>query len=394
MKTGTQRVQERETDRSSKRRDMEGGCCHDNSVRTEERVWKKEVVMVSRPQGMPTEKDFQVRESELVFTRPSPPGSIMLKVLWLSIDPYLREILNEDNLLPAIPSPLPGEPIMSVSICKVMVSGNPDFEEGDIAQAFTPVSNYVFLPAAHFSLKKIDCKGANIPLTHYLGVLGFPGHTAWVGLNIITQLQDKEEVFISAAAGAVGLLAGQLAKLKGCRVVGSAGSKEKVRMLKEVYKFDEAFNYKTEKDLNLALKRCFPTGFDVYFENVGGGMLEAALENIRRKGRIVACGMISQYNKDRNDWDAVRNLMHVIGKSLKLEGFMVGDYMYVYDEFLKEVSQLVQQGKISYQSDILGRGIEEFTKAFVGLLRGENKGKAILFVSDEDDSCAVAACES
>lgn len=363
---------------------MEGGNSTSGAV-VEERVWKKEVVLVSRPQGMPSEENFQVRESELVFTRPPPPGFVVLKVLWVSVDPYLREIMNEVNGFTAVPPFEIGQSIMNMSVSKVMASSNREFEEGDFAVAFTPITNYVLLPAGYFTLKKIDHKGANIPLTHHLGVLGYPGLTAWVGLNIVTQLHANEEVYISAAAGAVGLLVGQLAKLKRCRVVGSAGSDEKVRMLKEVYKFDDAFNYKTEKDLNLALKRCFPNGFDVYFDNVGGHTLEAALENIKRKGRIVSCGMVSQYNKEFKDREGVRNLTYVIGKSLKMEGFVAGDYLYAWREFFKEVSQLLQQGKISYQMDILGRGIEEFTKALVGVFKGRNTGKAVLLVSEDEE---------
>ncbi|MCO5562205.1 hypothetical protein L7F22_015831 [Adiantum nelumboides] len=352
----------------------------------EERVWKKEVVMVSRPQGMPSEANFEVRQSELVFRRPPPPGLLVLKVLWLSVDPYLREIMNQDNGLAASIPPLEvGKPVITANISKVLASGDPNFKEGDIIQSLTPVADYVLLPSEHFSIKKIEHRVANVPLNQYLGVLGFPGLTAWVGLNVITQLQPKEEIFISAAAGAVGLLAGQLAKLKGCRVVGSAGTDEKVRMLKEVYHFDDAFNYKTEKDLNLTLKRYFPSGFDVYFENVGGKTLEAALENIRRKGRIVVCGMISQYNKEYKDRDGVRNLMLIIGKSLKMEGFLVGDYNYMSNDFVKEVGELLQQGKIRYQMDILGRGIDEFAKSFTGLLKGQNTGKAVLLVDDDEN---------
>ncbi|KAI5067441.1 hypothetical protein GOP47_0018344 [Adiantum capillus-veneris] len=349
----------------------------------EERIWKKEVVMVSRPQGMPVEANFEVRRSELVFQVPPPPGFLLVKVLWLSVDPYLREIMNEDNGLTVIPPFQIGQPVFAGSISKVLASSDPKFKEGNIVQTISPVADYALISSEFFSIDKIEHTHAiNVPLNQYLGVLGFPGLTAWVGLNVITQLQANEEVFISAAAGAVGLLAGQLAKLKGCRVVGSAGTDEKVRVLKEVYHFDEAFNYKTEKDLNLTLKRYFPSGFDVYFENVGGNTLEAALENIRRKGRIIACGMISQYNKEYKEREGVRNLMHVIGKSLKMEGFMVGDYWHMRDDFIKEVGELLQQGKISYHMDILGRGIDEFTKAFVGLLGGKNIGKAVLLTDD------------
>ncbi|MCO5554545.1 hypothetical protein L7F22_008075 [Adiantum nelumboides] len=187
---------------------MEG--VHDTSRldgEVEERVWKKEVVMVSRPQGMPSEANFEVRQSELVFRRPPPPGLLVLKVLWLSVDPYLHEIMNQDNGLAAGIPPLEvGKPVITANISKVLASGDPNFKEGDIIQFLSPVADYMLLPSEHFSIKKIEHRVANVPLNQYLGVLGFPGLTVWVGLNVITQLQAKEEVFISAAAGAVGFL--------------------------------------------------------------------------------------------------------------------------------------------------------------------------------------------
>ncbi|KAI5058376.1 hypothetical protein GOP47_0026546 [Adiantum capillus-veneris] len=215
-------------------------------------------------------------------------------------------------------------------------------------------------------LKKIKREDADIPLGHHLVVLGLAGYTAWVGLNMIAHLQAKEEIFVSAAAGSVGLLAGQLTKLKGCCVVGSAGSDEKVKNLKEVYKYDDGFNYRKE-DWDSALK----------------SVAQMALENIQKKGWIVACGMISQYNKRPEERDGVRNLMHVVGKSLRMEGFTVFDYWDSWDVFYNEVSQYLQQGKISYPIDVLGRGIEEFAKAFIRLFKGENIGKAVLYVSNE-----------
>ncbi|MCO5576978.1 hypothetical protein L7F22_030799 [Adiantum nelumboides] len=348
-------------------------------------VWKKEVILESRPQGLPTDGNVRLRELEFTYTRPlHDENSVVLKVLFISIDPYVREIMNEDGMLTGIPSLKLGELIRAYSVSKVVATNHRDFKEGDIVFAITPVTNYVLIRVGSgFPLRKIKREDAEVPLANYLGVLGMPGHTAWLGLNIITQLNGKEELYVSAAAGAVGLLAGQLAKLKGCRVVGSAGSDEKVKLLKEVYKYDDAFNYKTEKDWEVALKRRFPDGIDVYFENVGGRMLEAVLDNIKKKGRIVVCGMISQYNKKSSERNGVRNLMLVVGKSLRMEGFLEGDFPGTWDAFLDEVSQYLQEGKIKYDTDVLGRGIEEFTKALVRLLKGENTGKAVLFVSNE-----------
>eukprot|EP00250_Pteridium_aquilinum_P020145 c24723_g1_i2 orf=170-1264(+) len=352
---------------------------------TEVRLLNKEVVLASRPQGLPKESDFQVIESAFVFMQPPPPnsGQVVLKVLWLSVDPYLRELMHEDFKLANLDAFEIGKPINAGSLSKVIASGSPDFEEGDLVYGVAKVANYVIVSSSTPGLRKINQNRPHIPLTHYLGVLGVSGLTAWLGINIITQLQPKEEIFISAASGAVGLLVGQLAKLKGCRVVGSAGSDKKVNLLKEVYQFDDAFNYKQEENLELALRRLFPNGFDVYFENVGGKMLEATLEVINPHGRIIACGMISQYNKEPNEHDGVKNLFNIVAKSLKMEGFLVSHYIESWDAFHEDVCPLVQVGKIRYKTDILGRGIEEFGKAFIGMLTGENIGKTVVHVSDE-----------
>ncbi|MCO5598268.1 hypothetical protein L7F22_052360 [Adiantum nelumboides] len=349
----------------------------------EVRIPNKEVLLVARPKGLPKESDLKVADSEVVYTRPLPPGSVVLKVLWLSIDPYLRELMHEDSGPLRIPVFEVGKPIFAWNVSKVLDSSNPEFKEGDFAYALTKVATYVEVSSAAQVLYKINPNRPQIPLTHYLGVLGYTGFASWVGINLVTQLKHGEGIFISTAAGAVGLLVGELAKLKGCRVVGSAGTDKKVELLKEVYRFDDSFNYKKEENLELALRRCFPSGFDVYFENVGGKMLEAALEVINPSGRIVACGMISQYNKEADEFDGVRNLFNIVGKGLKMEGFLVTSYLDKWDAFQEEVSTLLEEGKIRYETHVLGRGLEEFCKALIGMLCGENIGKAVVHVNDE-----------
>ncbi|MCO5554885.1 hypothetical protein L7F22_008422 [Adiantum nelumboides] len=351
----------------------------------EVRIPIKEVLLVARPKGLPKESDLQVAESELVYTRPLSPGSVVLKVLWLSIDPYLRALMREDSgplrILPVFEL---GKPIFAWSLSKVIDSGNPEYKEGDFTFTLTNVATYVEVSSVAQVLHKINPNRPRISLTHYLGVLGYSGFASWLGINVVTQLKHGEAIFISTASGAVGLLVGELAKLKGCRVVGSAGSDKKVELLKEVYRFDDAFNYKKEENLELALRRCFPSGFDVYFENVGGKMLEAALEVINPNGRIVACGMISEYFKEADKFDGgVRNLFNMVGKGLKMVGFVMTSYFDKWDAFQEEVSTLLEEGKIRYETHVLGRGLEEFGKALIGLLCGENIGKAVVHVDDE-----------
>uniref|UniRef100_A0A2N9F2Z4 Alcohol dehydrogenase-like C-terminal domain-containing protein n=1 Tax=Fagus sylvatica TaxID=28930 RepID=A0A2N9F2Z4_FAGSY len=207
-----------------------------------------------------------------------------------------------------------------------------------------------------------------------------PGLTAYGGFYEVCSPKKGEHVFISAASGAVGQIVGQFAKLFGCYVVGSAGSKEKVELLKNKFRFDEAFNYKEEPDLDAALKRYFPKGIDIYFENVGGKMLDAVLLNMREHGRIAVCGMISQYNLDKPE--GVHNLMYLISKRIRIEGFLVFDYYHLYPKFVELVLSYIAEGKIVYVEDI-AEGLESGPAALVGLFTGRNVGKQIVLVAHE-----------
>ncbi|CAL9752975.1 unnamed protein product [Musa acuminata subsp. burmannicoides] len=207
-----------------------------------------------------------------------------------------------------------------------------------------------------------------------------PGLTAYAGFYEICSPKKGEYVFISAASGAVGQLVGQFAKLMGCYVVGSAGSDEKVNLLKNKFGFHEAFNYKKEPDLNKALKRCFPEGIDIYFENVGGAMLDAVLANMRLNGRIAVCGMISQYNLGKHD--GVHNLLALIAKCIRMQGFLVSNYYKCYREFEEKVVQYIKEGKIVYIEDI-AEGLENAPSALTGLFAGRNVGKQLIVVARE-----------
>ncbi|KAG2615396.1 2-alkenal reductase (NADP(+)-dependent)-like isoform X2 [Panicum virgatum] len=219
-----------------------------------------------------------------------------------------------------------------------------------------------------------------LPLSYYTGVLGMPGLTAWAGFFDVGKPKKGDYVFVSAASGAVGQLVGQLAKLTGCYVVGSAGSDEKVNLLKTKFGFDEAFNYKKEQDLDAALKRYFPEGIDIYFENVGGATLEAVLSNMRNHGRIPACGMISQYNLEQPE--GVRNLFQIVAKRLRMEGFIVMDYFSEYYKFEEEMAGYLKEGKITYVEDI-AEGLERAPAALIGLYSGRNVGKQLVAVARE-----------
>nr|XP_043609448.1 2-alkenal reductase (NADP(+)-dependent)-like isoform X2 [Erigeron canadensis] len=219
----------------------------------------------------------------------------------------------------------------------------------------------------------------DVPLSYYTGILGMPGITAYAGFYEICAPKEGEYVFVSAASGAVGQLVGQFAKLSGCYVVGSAGTKEKVDMLKNKFGFDEAFNYKEEQDLDAALKRYFPDGIDIYFENVGGKMLEAVILNMRLHGRIAVCGMISQYN---GQGDGVQNLFLLVPKSIRMQGFGVNHFYHLYPKYLDMIIPLIKNGTISYVEDIV-EGIEHAPAALVGLFSGKNVGKQVVVVAHE-----------
>ncbi|KAK3445393.1 hypothetical protein EUGRSUZ_A01134 [Eucalyptus grandis] len=207
-----------------------------------------------------------------------------------------------------------------------------------------------------------------------------PGLSAYVGFFELCSPKKGESVYISTAAGGVGQLVGQFAKLLGCYVVGSAGSQEKVELLKNKFGFDEAFNYKEEADLDAALKRYFPEGIDIYFENVGGKMLDAVLLNMKSCGRIAACGMSSQYNLEQHE--GIHNLMNLILKQVRMEGFLVSSYYHLYPKFLETVLPHIKQGKITYVEDIV-EGLENAPAALVGLFSGHNVGKRVIVVSRE-----------
>ncbi|KAG5544716.1 hypothetical protein RHGRI_017234 [Rhododendron griersonianum] len=212
-----------------------------------------------------------------------------------------------------------------------MESGHPNFKKGNLVWGITGWEEYSLITTPEEDLFKID--HTDVPLSYYTGILGMPGMTAHAGFYEICAPKKGEYVFVSAAAGAVGQLVGQFAKLMGCYVVGSAGSQEKFDLLKNKFGFDVAFNYKEEHDLDAALKRGFPEGIDIYFDNVGGKMLDAVLLNMRNHGRIALCGMVSQYNLEQPD--GVNNLMNLVYKRVRMEGFVVFDYNPFYSKFLE-----------------------------------------------------------
>ncbi|KAH7572736.1 hypothetical protein JRO89_XS03G0005000 [Xanthoceras sorbifolium] len=265
-------------------------------------------------------------------------------------------------------------PLNGFGVAKVVDSTHPNYEKGDLVWGFTGWEEYSLVTAPEVLIK---IQHIDVPLSYYAGILGMPGMTAYGGFYEVCSPKKGEYVYVSAASGAVGQLVGQFAKLVGCYVVGSAGSKEKVNLLTSKFGFDGAFNYKEEPDLDAALKRYFPEGIDIYFENVGGKMLDAVLLNMRLRGRIAVCGMISQYNLDKPE--GVHNLMQVVGKRIRLEGFGASDYYHLYSKYTDFVIPFIKEGKINYVEDV-AEGIESAPAALVGLFSGKNIGKQLVVV--------------
>ena len=327
------------------------------------------VIFKAQPQGWVKESDMEVAQAPV----PEPgAGQVLVKNLAMSLDPYMRGRMTARKSY--IPGFQLGEVLQAGVVGRIAKSDNPKFAEGD--HVFGMLGWEEWSLSDGKGLRKLD--PALGPLTWHLGVLGMPGLTAWVGLNVIGEPKAGETIYVSAASGAVGQLVGQLAKLKGLTVAGSVGDDSKLGYLKEIG-YDAAFNYKTAGPLREAIQGVCPKGIDIYFENVGGEMLEAVLGLINPRARIVACGMISQYNA--TEPYGVKNLMALVVNRAKIQGFIVSDHNDRFKEFAGEVVPLLQSGRLKYREAVTD-GVANAPKAFVGMLKGDNFGKTIVRIAD------------
>jgi hypothetical protein len=329
----------------------------------------REIHLAARPVGEPKRSDFELAEVEL----PDPgPDQILVRNRWMSVDPYMRGRMND---LRSYVQPFEiGAPLEGGAVGEVVASQSDKLAAGQQVVHQLGWREYALVPAA--AARPVDTSVA--PDSAYLGVLGMPGLTAYAGLFDVAEYRDGDIVFVSAAAGAVGSLAGQLAKVRGSRVIGSAGSAEKVSYLLDDLGFDAAFNYR-DGDPTELLASAAPEGIDVYFDNVGGEQLEAAISSMRDHGRIALCGAVSVYNatsRQPGPW----NLPLAIGRRLTLRGFIVTDHAKRFRQLVEEVVPLVREGKIRYRESVV-EGLENAPEAFIGLLRGENLGKMLVRIS-------------
>jgi NADPH-dependent curcumin reductase CurA len=325
----------------------------------------REIRLASRPTGLPSAENFSLATIDVP---PPADGQVLVRNLFMSVDPYMRGRMNAAKSY--VPPFAVDQPLEGGAVGEVIESRAPAIAVGSIVISSRGWRDrFVADPR---ELRVVD--GSVQPLSVYLGALGMTGFTAWIGLDLVG-VKAGEVVFISGAAGAVGSLAGQLAKRRGCHVIGSAGSAEKVRLLTTELGFDAAFNYKDE-EVYAQLKRAAPNGIDVYFDNVGGDHLEAAFSSLRDHGRVAACGQISRYNAD-GPMPGPRNMFVIVTKRLTIRGFLVFDWMKRMPEFLAEVAPLVKSGGIRSKETII-EGLERAPQAFLDLFSGENVGKMVV----------------
>ncbi|MBI5593425.1 MAG: NADP-dependent oxidoreductase [Deltaproteobacteria bacterium] len=330
-----------------------------------DKMMSREIRLASRPKGLPTAANFTLASTQIA---PLQDQEVLVRNRFMSVDPYMRGRMNEGKSY--IPPFELGKTLEGGAIGEVIESRAGEFKPGDAV-----ISSFGWREFFIASPKELHAVNREVqPLSVYLGALGMTGMTAWVGLNLV-DVKAGDVIFISGAAGAVGSMAGQLAKLRGCRVIGSAGSMEKVLFLREECGFDFAFNYKAGPILE-QLNEGAPDGIDVYFDNVGGEMLEAALSALRVHGRIIACGAISGYN-DEKSRSGPSNLFNIITKRLTMKGMMVLDWQDRQGEFQKEVGGYFLSGKLKHRETVV-EGIDKAVDAFLGLFQGKNVGKMVV----------------
>ena len=330
----------------------------------------RQILLKSRPAGRPSPANFELVDRALPDAR---EGEVLRRTMFLSLDPYMRGRMSD---APSYAQPVPlGGVMCGHTVSEVIESRNPKFGKGDIVAGYDGWQEYAVSTGA--DLRKLDT--ADVPVTTAIGVLGMPGMTAWFGLADIGRPIAGETVVVSAAAGAVGSAAGQLAKIRGCRVVGVAGSDAKCRYVVEELGFDQCVDYKSA-GFKAALKEACPRGVDVYFENVGGAVLAAVLAIINRGARIPLCGLIADYNA--TEAPAGPHLRPLLVNRATIKGFIVSDHYDRFPEFLKECTPLVRAGRLRYREDIVD-GLERAPEALVGLFEGRNFGKLIVRVAPQ-----------
>jgi NADPH-dependent curcumin reductase CurA len=333
----------------------------------------KQILLAARPKGLPGADTFKTVETSLPELM---PGEVLVKPLYFSVDPYMRGRMNDAKSY--IPPFQVNEPIESGGVAEVTESKDDHFKPGDTVMSsgprpFLPWATATIFPGTH--LRKID---NSIPLTYYLGLLGVPGLTAYFGLVDIGKPKAGETVVVSGAAGAVGIIVGQIAKILGCRAVGIAGGAEKIKLLTDTFGFDAAIDYKGNADMDGAVAAACPNGVDVYFDNVGGDISDAVVRHLNFFARVPLCGQIALYNETEIPMGPrIQPIM--VTRSILMQGFIIGNYANRFGEGMKQLSEWIKAGKIKYTETVV-EGFDQLPEALLGLFSGRNSGKMVVKV--------------
>ncbi|MCH7786105.1 MAG: NADP-dependent oxidoreductase [Chloroflexi bacterium] len=331
----------------------------------------RKITMKSRPMGYPQESDFELVEEPIPQPR---EGEVLIRTIWLSLDPYMRGRMRD---VQSYASPVAiGDVIVGGAVGRVVESRTPAFAVGDIVEGPLGWREYALSDGGN--LRRVD--PALGPLSTALGILGMPGMTAYFGLLSVCKPRPGDTVVVSAASGAVGQVVGQIAKLMGCRVVGTAGTPEKVDFIVNELGFDVGINYKTDNVAEALASAC-PVGIDVYFDNVGGPVSDAVMENLADFARIAICGQISVYNTEEPVMGP-RNIRLLTTHQARMEGFLVTQFANRHEEGRQRLAGWIREGKVKYKEDVV-EGLENAPRAFIGMMRGENFGKLLIKVAAE-----------
>ncbi len=327
----------------------------------------KQIILKSRPIGRPTADNFEIKAAPAILAK---EGELLVKAKYVSVDPYMRGRMSDAKSY-APPFEV-GKPIEGMVVAEVTESHHPNFKVGDAVVALLQWQEIQVVAAE--KVTKLDKNIA--PLSYYLGLLGMPGLTAYFGFIDIGKPLTGETVVVSGAAGAVGMVVGQIARLKGCRVIGIAGSDEKNALLLNKLKFDEVINYHKTENMVEAIAKACPNGVDIYFDNVGGIISDGVIANINKGARIVLCGQISLYNSTETPvGPRLQSLL--LKKSALMQGFIITDYASRFPEGVSHLAQWLGEGMLSYQETII-KGFEKLPEAFIGLFEGKNTGKSLV----------------
>ncbi|MCM5663089.1 NADP-dependent oxidoreductase [Galbibacter mesophilus] len=330
------------------------------------------ILLNNRPKGKPSENDFKFVDESIEDLK---DGGVKVSLKYVSVDPYLRGRMRDEKSY--IPPFELGKPITSTVVAEILESKNDNFSKGDFITGMLPWKKEQIVSSEQLKqLRKVESN--QVALSAYLGLLGMTGLTAYFGLTDIGKPQKGEIIVVSGAAGAVGSVVGQIAKIHGLKVIGIAGTDEKIEMLKNDFGFDDGINYNTTENMKSALKELCPDGIDIYFDNVGGDISDAVLFHIKKFARIINCGAISVYNETSLP-KSISVQPFLIKNSALMQGFIVGNYQERFSEGIKKLSQWLSEGKLKHEETIV-EGFENIPQAFIDLFDGKNKGKMVVKV--------------